>query len=140
MIFGNAEFITSFLSSLIAAGQLGTAGQCSVQLYQGAIPTDSAAVSFDPTTRSSDLVATFTNLTFSLVGNALAVNQLPSAASCSKTTTVTWGYIKGQNGVGLILEASLTGGTGALLLDKVAVTNGGNVSMVDAGVSLTFFQ
>lgn len=140
MLFGNQAFITSLLSSLVSKGQLDTLGQVVVKIYQGSVPNDSASINFDPATRSSDLLGTFTNLSFAVVGNAVALATLPSNCTAVKTGTAAWAYIQGQNGVGLIIEASVAGGFGALTLNGVNWTLGSTYAMVDGGVSITFFQ
>lgn len=139
MIFGNPEFSTSFLAAIVSEAQLGVVGQCSVQVYKSAVPDDAAALNFDPATRLSDLMGTFTNCAFSAVGNAIAMSTFPAAITTPVAGTITWAYIKGQNGIGIVVEAGLVGSAGALLLDKVVCTAGGSLSVVDAGLSLTFY-
>ena len=140
MLFGNQKFVSAFLSAIIAKGKLDTVGQCSVQVYQNAVPTDSAAINFDPTTRTADLLGTFTNMSFTLLGSAIALNTTPAACVAAKTGTATWGFIKGQSGVGIIVEASLSGGNGGLILSSLTWAAGSSYTMVDSGVSITFFQ
>lgn len=140
MLFGNQEFITSLLGSIVSQGKLDTLGQCSVQVYQGSVPTDSNSILFDPSTRTSDLLGTFTNLRFAVVGNAIAVMALPSPTTAVKTGTAAWGFVRGVGNVGLIVEAGVAGGSGGLILNSVNWVLGTQYSMVDSGVSITFFQ
>ena len=140
MLFGNQEFITSLLGSIVSQGKLDTLGQCSVQVYQGSVPTDSNSILFDPATRASDLLGTFTNLRFAVVGNAIAVMALPSPTTAVKTGTAAWGFVRGVGNVGLIVEAGIAGGNGGLILNSVNWVLGTQYSMVDSGVSITFFQ
>lgn len=139
MVFGNPEFSADFLAALIAQAGLSTVGLSSIKLYKNAVPSDAEAQNFDPTTRSSDLLGTFTNCSFTSVGSSVILNTFPTAINTPIAGMVTWAYIQGQNGVGIVVEAGVLGGTGALILDKTALTAGGTVAVVDFGLTLTFY-
>jgi len=138
MLFGNSKLANSLLNAILTEGALSTMGQCSILVYKNTIPTDQAALSFDPATRSADLLGTFTNSTFSVTGNAISLKQPPSAITTPVAGTVTWAYIKGANSVGFIVDVGLAGSYSPLILDKLVCTAGGSLTVVEAGMSLVF--
>lgn len=142
MQMGNSLVISSFLSSLLSAGGLDTVGNSSICCYKGAMPTDTALSTFTPASRSSDLLATFTGCTFQVVGNALILNTAPAAVLPAAAGTIAWAAIQGQNNVNIILEPSVIGGQGALILSSLTATLGTQLSVDSSGsgVSIVFYQ
>lgn len=141
MITGNPIFLNSFLSSMLAAGGLNTAGQCTLKVYDGAIPSDAASLNFNAANFTSQLVGTFTNLTLQVVGSALILNQVPSSIAAARAANpIVWGALIGQNNVGLILQAGLSGGTGSVILNTLTPASGGTLTLVDTGIRIVFYQ
>ena len=142
MQMGNSLVISSFLSSIVSAGGLDVSGQSTICCYKGAIPTDSALATFTPASRSSDLLATFSNMTFQVLGNALVLSAAPASVLPSAAGTIAWAAIQGQNNVNIILEPSIAGGQGALILSSLTATLGTQLSVDSSGsgVSIVFYQ
>ena len=142
MQMGNSLVISSFLSSLVSAGGLDVAGNSTISCYKGTIPTDTALTTFTPASRASDLLATFSNMTFQVLGNALVLNNAPAAVYPYANGTITWAAIQGQNNINIILEPSVSGGQGALILSSLAAATSTllSVDSSGSGVSIVFYQ
>lgn len=142
MQVGNSVILSSFLTSLLTAGRLDTAGMCTINCYKGAIPTDTAVLTYTPESRSSDLLATFTNMTFQVIGNALVLNVAPASVYPTAAGTIAWASINGPNNCNIIVEPSIAGGSGALILSSLAASTSTllSVDSSGSGVSILFYQ
>ena len=142
MQIGNGLVISSFLSSILSAGGLDTVGNSKICCYKGAMPTDVQLSAFTPASRASDLLVTFTGMSFQVLGNALVLNVAPAATLPSAAGTITWAAIQGQNNVNILLEPSVTGGQGALILSSLTAVMGTALSVDSSGsgVSIVFYQ
>lgn len=140
MQLGNSLVLSGFLNSLISAGGLSVAGNVTIGCYKGVMPTDAELQAFTPASRSSDLLATFTGATFQASGNSLSFNATPANASVVAAGTISWAAIQGLNNVNILVEPSLAGGPGSIILSRLDVTAGQEVGLTasSSGVSFAF--
>lgn len=137
---GNSAFLSAFVQSIYNVGQYGTLGKVSLACYEGTMATDAQALNFVPSSFSSQLIATFTNLTMKVSGPALALNAVPANVTAVRAATLTWCALIGQNGVSLILTPTTAGSPGSVILNTVTPALNGTLSLIDVGVRLWYYN
>ena len=138
MQLGNSLVLSAFLNSLISAG--GLSSSTPIGCYKGVLPTDAELATFTPASRASDLLATFTGATLKASGDSLSFNAGPAATNAIASGTITWAVIQGQDNVNLIVEPSLAGGQGSIILSVLTVSVGTliTLSASASGISFSF--